>query len=158
MESVLFSTCSPGPSSLYLLWLPDPSSPGVLILISWSHREVMSDTHSHRPWCFQVVPSGLCSGISAPKGLPSPLEPQQIFREHGTLVGWLQKAYLGPSAWVLRTRCLNSRPLNPPEATEWHARPAVSPMTSSCCSQESSCSGTWPRTLGSVGIPSAPTV
>lgn len=62
--------------------------------------------------------SGLCSGISAPKELPGPLEPQQIFGEHSTLVGWLQKVYLGPSAWVLRTRCLNCRSPNPPEATE----------------------------------------
>lgn len=151
LESVLFSISLPWPSSLYLPWLPDPSAPGRIPNILKPQKGNVRQCQSHRSWCFQVIPSGLCSGISVPKDLPNPLEPQQIFEEHGTLVGWVQKVYLGPSAWVLRTRCLNCRSLNSSEATEWHARLAVSPMASSCCSQETSCSSTWPRsTFGAV--------
>lgn len=158
LESVLFSIFLPWPSSLYLPWLPDPSSPGRIPNILKPQKGNVRQCHYHRSLCFQVIRSGLCSGISAPKDLPSPLEPQRIFREHGTLVGWLQKVYLGPSAWVLRTRCLISRSPNPPEATEWHVRLAVSPMASSCCSQTTSCSSTWLRTPGPVGILAAPTM
>lgn len=65
----------------------------------------------------------LCS-----QGPTSSLEYSRFWGAWNPCWGGFRKC-IWASAWVLRTRCLNCRSLNSSEATEWHARLAVSPMT-----------------------------